>query len=69
MEYSFDIGTIIKVILKKILYIKISLVLYINSKFLYNYLLKFVITHIKHLIIYVISLCPSYKRCKITKMK
>ena len=40
MIHEFDIGVIIKVILKKILKSVISLILYIDSKFLYDYLVK-----------------------------
>jgi hypothetical protein len=40
MIYSFDIRILIKVIVNKILEIKLLLVIYINSKLLYEYLVK-----------------------------
>lgn len=40
MAYKFDIEIVIKVTLKKMLEFAILLILYINSKFLYNYLVK-----------------------------
>lgn len=40
MIYKFDIEVVIKTILKKILRSAIWLILYTNSKFLYNYLIK-----------------------------
>lgn len=40
MAYRFDIKTVIKAILGKILGSAVSLILYTNLKFLYNYLNK-----------------------------
>lgn len=48
MAYEFYINTVIKTILKKILIFTISLILYINSKFLNDYLIK--LNHIKKVI-------------------
>lgn len=41
MIYKFDVATIFKFIIKRILNIKLlSITIYTNSKFLYNYLIK-----------------------------
>lgn len=69
MAYSFDIGAIIKIILRKVFQTKILLVFCINSKFLYNCLIKLKITHKKRLIIDIISFCQSYKKREITEIK
>lgn len=40
IAYEFNIGAVIKTTLKKIHRLAVILILYINSKFLYNYLVK-----------------------------
>ncbi|KAF2711830.1 hypothetical protein K504DRAFT_375288, partial [Pleomassaria siparia CBS 279.74] len=47
----------------------ILLVIYINSKLLYNYLIKLSITNKKRLIIDIISLRELYKNYKISKIR
>lgn len=69
MAYNFDIRSIIKVTLQKILQTKILLVFYKDSKFLYDSLVKLASIHKKRYMIDVIILCQSYKSCKITKFK
>lgn len=59
--YEFDIRAIIKLILKKILESATLLILCIDSKSLYNYLVKLDITQEKQLIINVINLRQFYK--------
>lgn len=44
MTFKFDIGVVIKVILGKLLRFTIPLILYINLKLFYNYLVKLDIT-------------------------
>ena len=40
MAYSFNIGILVKFIINKILEIELLLVIYINSKLLYEYFIK-----------------------------
>jgi hypothetical protein len=40
ITYSFDIGDLVKIIINKILEIEVLLVIYIDSKSLYKYLVK-----------------------------
>ena len=54
MAYSFNIGILVKSIINKILEIKLLLVIYINSKLLYKYLIKLKTTREKYLIINII---------------
>jgi hypothetical protein len=56
MAYSFNIGTLVKFIINKVLEIELLLVVYINSKLLYKYLIKLEITREKYLIINIIYL-------------
>lgn len=58
---KFDIGIVIKTILKKILEFIILLILCTNSKFLYNYLVKLNIIQEKQLIVNIINLYYLYK--------
>ena len=44
MAYSFNIGILVKSIINKILEIELLLVVYMNSKLLYKYLIKLSIT-------------------------
>lgn len=69
MAYRFDIRTVIKAILKKILESVILLILYIYSKFLDDCLIKLGTIQEKRLIVDIISLYPLYKLYKITKVK
>ena len=56
MAYSFNIGTLVKSIINKVLEIELLLVVYMNSKLLYKCLIKLGITYKKHLIINIIYL-------------
>lgn len=53
--HDFDISAIVKAMLGNLLQVEILLIFYINSKFLYNYLVKLGIIQGKHLIVDVIS--------------
>lgn len=57
MAQNFDFGAIIKAMLENLLQVEILLILYTNSKSLYNYLVKFSITQKNCLIIDIISFC------------
>jgi hypothetical protein len=61
MAYSFNIGTLIKSIINRILEIELLLVIYINSKLLYEYFIKLGTTREKRLIINIIYLYQIYK--------
>lgn len=67
--YDFDIRVIIQVILRKVFEAKVSLVFCIDSKFLYNCLVKLGNTHKKCLIIDIMSFCQLYKKSKIMEIK
>ena len=56
MAYSFNIGALVKSIINKALEIKLLLVIYTNSKLLYEYLIKLGTTREKCLIINIICL-------------
>jgi hypothetical protein len=56
MAYSFNIITLVKSIINKVLEIELLLVIYINSKLLYKYLIKLETIREKHLIINIIYL-------------
>lgn len=69
MAYEFNIRVIIKIKLKKILKSIILFIFYINSKSLYNCLIKLNIIYKKELIINIISLYKLDKQYKIIKIK
>ncbi len=69
MAHGFDIGAIIKAIFGKMLKSVVSLILYTDSKSLYDCLVKLGTTKEKRLMIDVMSLRQSYERCKITEVK
>lgn len=69
MVHGFDIGVVIKAMLKKIFGSVVLLILCTDSKSLYNCLVKSGITQEKQLIVDVISLRQSYKQQKITEGK
>ena len=54
--YSFNIGSLVKSIINKALEIEVLLVVYIDSKSLYKYLVKLGTTREKRLIINIIYL-------------
>jgi hypothetical protein len=61
MAYGFNIGTLVKSIINKVLEIELLLVIYTDSKSLYEYLIKLSTTREKYLIINIICLCQVYK--------
>ena len=67
--YKFDIAYLVKTTLNLILYKDIPLVIYTNSKSLYNCLVKLGITQEKRLMIDVISMREAYKRREIAQVK
>jgi hypothetical protein len=56
IAHSFDIGSLVKTIIDKILEIEVLLVIYIDSKSLYEYLVKLRTIWEKRLIINIICL-------------
>jgi hypothetical protein len=56
MAYGFNIGTLVKFIINRVLEIELLLVVYTNSKLLYKCLIKLGTTREKHLIINIIYL-------------
>lgn len=69
MGHRFEIGAVVKAKLKKILGSAILMILYTNSKFLYECLVKLNSTQEKQMMVDVISLRQSYKQREITKVK
>ena len=61
MVHGFDIEVVIKVTLRKILGVDVPLILYTNSKFLYDCLVKLGTTQEKRLMVDMMSLHWSYK--------
>jgi hypothetical protein len=56
IAHGFDIGGLVKSMINKVLEIEVPLVVYIDSKSLYEYLVKLGITREKRLIIDVMCL-------------
>jgi hypothetical protein len=54
MAYSFNISTLVKSIINRVLEIELLLVIYMNSKLLYECLIKLGTIREKHLIINII---------------
>jgi hypothetical protein len=69
MAHGFDIGATIKSTMDKILQVNLPLILYTNSKSLYNYLVRLGTTQEKCLMIDVMCLCQAYEQRQITKVK
>src|SRR3977135_4521333 len=69
MTHGFDIGTAIKSTVDRILGTKLPLVLYTDSKSLYDCLVKLGTTQKKRLMIDVLCLRQSYKRREIVEVK
>jgi hypothetical protein len=69
IAYRFDIIGATKTTIDKILNINILLILYTNSKSLYNYLIKLGTTLEKYLIIDILYLQQLYKRREIADVK
>jgi len=57
IAYGFNMGGLVKSIINKALEIKVPLVIYIDSKSLYEYLVKLGIIREKRLIINIIYFC------------
>ena len=68
MAHSFDISTIIKVIVKLQLNISLPLILCIDFKLIYKCLIKLGTTQEKKFIINIICLHQLYKRREIAKI-
>jgi hypothetical protein len=69
MIHRFNTGALIKSIIKRALKINLPLVLYIDSKSLYNCLVRLGITQEKRLMIDIMCLHQAHKQHKITKVK
>ena len=69
MNHVFDIETVIKTTIEKIFDIHISFILCIDSKSLYDYLMKFGITNEKRFMIDIMSFRQSYERREITEVR
>ena len=69
MAHGFDVGAAIKATLEKILQQPILLVLYTDSKSLYNCLVKLGTTHKKRLIVDLMCLRQSYERREIAEIR
>jgi hypothetical protein len=69
MAYSFNMGGLVKSIINKALEIEVPLAIYIDSKSLYECLVKLGITREKRLIIDVICLRQAYEQREITEVK
>ena len=69
MAHGFDIAAAIKTTVDKALQINLPLILCIDSKSLYNCLVKLGTTVEKRLMIDIMCLCQAYKRREITEVK
>ena len=69
MAHGFNIRASIKSMVNKALGINLSLVLYIDSKSLYDCLIKLGTTQEKRLMINIICLRQAYKHREITEVK
>jgi hypothetical protein len=69
MIHGFDIGASVKTTVDRALGIKLPLVVYTNSKSLYEYLVKLGTTQEKRLMIDIMCLRQAYERHKIAEVK
>lgn len=69
MAHEFDIRAVLKAILGKMLGFAVPIILCIDSKSLYNCLVKLDTTQKKQLMVDMMSLHQSYKRQEITEVK
>ena len=69
MNHVFDIETVIKTTIEKILGIHISFILCIDSKSLYDCLMRFEITYEKRFMIDIMNFRQSYERREITEIR
>ena len=69
MANSFDVGAAIKGTIEKVMKLEsLPLILFTDSKYLYDCLVKLGTTHKKRLMVDIICLRQSYKRCQITEV-
>ena len=68
MNYEFDMKTMLKITIKKMLQFNILLIICINFKFLYEYFVKLKIICEKRLIINVINFRQSYEKREIIEI-
>jgi hypothetical protein len=61
MAHGFNMSALVKSIINRVLEIELLLVVYMNSKSLYECLIKLGTTREKRLIIDVICLCQAYE--------
>jgi hypothetical protein len=69
MAYGFDMGTSVKSIIDRVLEMELLLVVYTDSKSLYECLIKLGTTREKRLIIDIICLRQVYERWEIAEVK
>jgi len=69
MAHGFNIGAVVKSIVNRALEIDLPLVIYIDSKSLYECLVKLGTTQEKRLMINVMCLRQAYKRREIAEVK
>jgi hypothetical protein len=69
MIHDFDVDSVLKIILTKMIDILVSLILIIDSKSLYDCLIRLKITVEKRLMIDVMILRQFYERREIIEMK
>jgi hypothetical protein len=69
MIHDFDVDSVLKVTLTKMIDTLVSLILITDSKSLYDCLIRLKITVEKRLMIDVMTLRQFYERRKITEMK
>jgi hypothetical protein len=69
MIHGFDVDSVLKATLTKMLDVAVSLILATNSKFLYDCLVRLRTTIEKRLMIDVMTLRQCYERREITEMK
>jgi hypothetical protein len=61
MAHGFNISTLVKSIINRVLEMELLLVIYTDLKLLYKCLIKLGTTWEKYLIINIICLCQAYK--------
>ena len=69
MAHGFDMGVSVKSTVNRVLQIDLPLVVYTDSKSLYEYLVKLDTTQEKRLIIDIICLRQTYERHEIAEIK
>jgi len=69
MAYSFNIGALVKSIINRVLEMELLLVVYTDSKSLYECLVKLGTTREKRLMIDIMCLRQAYERREIAEVK